>query len=145
MIKGMFYVDGNIDGTWNEELYAIEAVNALKAIRDFDEAIHIRFVSAVNGDSHAYALTEAYRKDNETNIVITNSSLVFSFNKFSWNPETNRYDLWFWKDDDNMEVGEFVRIDALTQKDLRWAHNIWKMWRNGALDIWRSWENDPEA
>lgn len=145
MIKGMFYVDGSIDGVWDKGLYIEKVRETLKTVGYSDEGLHICFISAANGDSHAYSLCEAYRKEEDSIVIITNSSLVFSFNKFSWNPETNRYDLWFWKDDDNMEVGEFVRIDALTQKDLRWAHNIWKMWRNGALDIWRSWENDPEV
>ena len=145
MIKGMFYVDGSIDGVWDKGLYIEKVRETLKTVGYSEEGLHICFISAANGDSHAYSLCEAYRKEEDSIVIITNSSLVFSFNKFSWNPETNRYDLWFWKDDDNMEVGEFVRIDALTQKDLRWAHNIWKMWRNGALDIWRSWENDPEV
>lgn len=145
MIKGMFYVDGSIDGVWDKGFYIEKVRETLKTVGYSDEGLHICFISAANGDSHAYSLCEAYRKEEDSIVIITNSSLVFSFNKFSWNPETNRYDLWFWKDDDNMEVGEFVRIDALTQKDLRWAHNIWKMWRNGALDIWRSWENDPEV
>lgn len=145
MIKGMFYVDDSIDGVWDKGFYIEKVRETLKTVGYSDEGLHICFISAANGDSHAYSLCEAYRKEEDSIFIITNCSLVFSFNKFSWNPETNRYDLWFWKDDDNMEVGEFVRIDALTEKDLRWAHNIWKMWRNGALDIWRSWENDPEA
>ena len=145
MIKGMFYVDGNVGGTWNEELYAVEAVNALKATGDFDEAIHIRFVSAANGDSHAYSLCEAYRKEKDSIVIITNCSLLFSFPKFIWDAERGVFNLWMWKDDDMVETGEFVHINDLTERELREYHNIWKMWRNDALDIWRSWENDPEA
>lgn len=145
MIKGMFYVDGSIDGVWDKGLYIEKVRETLKTVGYSDEGLHICFISAVNGDSHAYFLCEAYRKEEDSIVIVTNCSLLFSFSKFIWDAERGVFNLWMWKDDDMVETGEFVHINDLTERELREYHNIWKMWRNDALDIWRSWENDPEA
>lgn len=145
MIKGMFYVDGSVDGMWDKELYIEKVRRALKTVGYSGEGLHIYFISAANGDSYAYSLCEAYRKEEKPIVVVTSCSLLFSFHKFIWDPEKGIFNLWMWKDDDNMGVGEFVHVNDLAEREFREYHNIWKMWRNGALDIWRSWENDPEA
>ena len=144
MIRGMFYVDGGIESDFSQHIYLQGVFEALFKIGKKD-ITSVKFISALNGDSHAYSLCEAYRKDEEPNFIVTNNSLLFSFHKFIWDHEKGVFNLWMWKDDDNMEVGEFVHINELTERELMEYHNIYKMWRNGALDIWRSWENDPET
>lgn len=144
MIKGMFYVDDGIESSYAQEVYLQGAIKTLFK-NENEDSVSARFISAAGGDSCAYTLAEAYRRDKDTHIIITNCSLLFSFHKFIWDAERGIFNLWMWKDDDMVEMGEFVHINDLAEREFREYHNVYKMWRNGALDIWRSWENDPEA
>ena len=143
MIKGMFYVDDGIESSYAQEVYLQGAIKTLFK-NENEDSVSARFISAAGGDSCAYALAETYRRDNDTHIIITNCSPLFSFHKFIWDKERGCYNLWFWKEEE-LEEGYFAHVTELTQKDLREAHNIWRMWHNGAFDIYRAWGDDPEA
>lgn len=165
MIKGMFYVDGNITSSMYQDFYVEQVKKALagngyKNIGEYFPGYNRHFIFEKNGEkkkavvyfitgeygeSDAYALAESVNKSDEDAFVVTNVSLLFSFPKFIWDAKRGVFNLWMWKDDGTVETGEFVHINDLTERELREYHNIWKMWRNDALDIWRSWENDPEA
>ena len=57
--------------------------------------------------------------------VFTNSILALS-NSYGWNKEENHTDIYLWVD----ELKDFIRIDYLTNKEIRYAHNIEKLYLN---------------
>lgn len=57
--------------------------------------------------------------------VFTNSILALS-NSYGWNKEENHTDIYLWVD----ELNNFIRIDYLTNKEIRYAHNIEKLYLN---------------
>lgn len=165
MIKGMFYADEPLHLDFNEERFIEKAKQALKAdgyrgIKNDKNPLfkrrflfkengeekrgEIYFIDGADGDGNAYNLASGVQADPDNMFIVTNVSLLFSFHKFIWDKERGCYNLWFWKQE-GLEEGYFAHVTELTQKDLREAHNIWKMWHNGAFDIYRAWENDPEA
>ena len=62
-------------------------------------------------------------------ILYTNSILALS-NKYAWNEKTNSSEIYIrrWKDED------FININDLTDREIRYAHNIAKMYINGEFD-----------
>ena len=63
-----------------------------------------------------------------TEQVITNSLVALS-HEYGWNHHENHTDIYLWID----ELHRFIRIDMLVKKDIKWAHNIEKMYLAGAF------------
>lgn len=61
----------------------------------------------------------------DNNAFVYTNSLIALNNKFAWNEELGVPDIYMFRDD------KFVRIDKLTDRELRIAHNIEKMYVNG--------------
>ena len=62
--------------------------------------------------------------------VLTNSLLALS-HTYGWDEEENHTNIYLWVED----LDKYVRIDDLTDKDIRQAHNIEKMYIAGAFDV----------
>lgn len=65
----------------------------------------------------------------ERDVIILTNSLVALSHDYGWNEEENHTDIYLWID----ELHDFIRIDRLTAKEIRYAHNIEKMYLAGAF------------
>lgn len=63
-----------------------------------------------------------------TEEVLTNSLVALS-HEYGYDHHENHTDIYLWID----ELHRFIRIDRLTKKDIRYAHNIEKMYLTGTL------------
>ena len=92
------------------------------------------------GESSLYNVACSIQKENimTGNLLLTNSTFLLNFDRFTWDDEKQEFRVWFW--DEHLQ--EFRHINDLTQKDLRKAHNIVKLYQNGALDIIPAWREE---
>lgn len=95
------------------------------------------------GESSLYNVAYSIQKENimTGNLLLTNSTFLLNFDRFTWDEEKQEFKVWFW----NEHLQEFRHINDLTKKDLRKAHNIVKLYHNGALDIrpkWREYDDE---
>ncbi len=61
--------------------------------------------------------------------IYTNSIVVLTnAQKYCWNNELDTFEIYLKKDK------QFIRIDDLTDKQLRFAHNIYYMWLAGVFN-----------
>lgn len=65
---------------------------------------------------------------NNTDGILTNSLVALS-HEYGWNHHENHTDIYLWID----KLHRFIRLDHLTNKDIRYAHNIEKMYLSGTL------------
>ena len=72
---------------------------------------------------------DGYEKSNDLRVV-TNSLIALS-HYYGWDKEENHTDIYLWLE----EIGAFARIDKLTDKEIRYAHNIERIYLSGAFDI----------
>lgn len=70
-------------------------------------------------------------------VVLTNSLIALD-HRYGWNHKENHTDIYIWVD----ELEEFRRIDSLTDKEIRYAHHIEKMYVAGAFKYSEYEEND---
>lgn len=94
------------------------------------ENIYIK-VDAAKGFSHCKNILDTFKENEERLkfpiIVYTNSLLALN-NDYAWNDEYNVPEIYI-----RDKRRDFTRIDKLTQKALRKAHNIGKMYIAGAF------------
>ena len=86
-------------------------------------------VNAVCGVSRNISVLDELLESEPNAIVYTNSIFAFS-NRYAWNEELKVPEIYI----RSGEKGEFVRIDQLTTKELRYAHNLGKMYVAGSFD-----------
>ena len=92
----------------------------------FDQYI---VVNAANGISRNISVLNEIKETNPNAIVYTNSIFAIS-NEYAWNDELKVPEVY-------IRSGEhmiFTRIDKLTMKELRFAHNLARMYVNGAFN-----------
>lgn len=157
MIKAILYFDGDICEEGIDRLLMPAAAKvcakiqgegfpADKAVIDgffidwgyFDSPTHlVRHVSAALGESALFRLAKDIQEENivDADLLLTNSTFLLGFDGFTWDEEKQEFKVWFW--DKNLR--EFRHIKDLTQKDLRRAHNIVKIYQAGGLDIHPAW------
>lgn len=163
MIKAILYFDGNIIEEGADELLMPAAakvcakiqgkgVNANKTVID-GYFVHwgyatsptycVRHMDSAWGESQLFNVACAIQKEKilTGDLLLTNSTFLLKFDRFTWDDEKQEFKVWFWDEHSR----EFRHINDLTQKDLRKAHNIVKLYHNGALDILpKWWEYDDE-
>ena len=86
-------------------------------------------IDAKYGPKHNRDRLDNFRENNPDCIIYTNSLIALS-NEYAWNEELGVPEIY-------IRAGEymcFARIDTLTEKELRYAHNICKMYLAGSFD-----------
>ena len=89
---------------------------------------HYIVVHAASGVSSNIAVLDDIKETEPDATVYTNSIMAFS-NEYAWNEELKVPEIY-------IRAGEhmiFTRIDKLTEKELRRAHNLAKMYVAGAF------------
>ena len=86
-------------------------------------------VNAANGVSRNIDVLNDIKKTNPNAIVYTNSIFAFS-NDYAWNEELKVPEIYIRSGKYNI----FTRIDKLTIKELRKAHNLAKMYVAGVFN-----------
>ena len=66
-------------------------------------------------------------------ITVYTNSLIALSNRYCWNSELNIPELYF----RNIPMGNFIRVDELTDKEIRKSHNLMQMYMHGAFNIVR--------
>ena len=103
----------------------------LMDIAEINSDIGYIMIDAYYGFTHCYDKLMKYKDDEKLsgiNIPIyTNFSAALN-NKFAWNKELQVPEIYLRKN------GNWVRIDELTDRELREGHNIEKMWITGAFE-----------
>ena len=118
----LFY-DGNLSHVMSPAMW--ESVT-----RDFRDR-PVRVVDARSGPGRAEeALSDIAASEDPKCVVVTNS-LVALDNDYCWNEETNSCDLYLF----NLDIGGFIKAERLTDKEIRRAHNLEKMYRAGAFTL----------
>ena len=86
-------------------------------------------IDAKYGPKHNRDRLDDFRENNPDCIIYTNSLIALS-NEYSWNEKLEVPEIY-------IRAGEymcFARIDTLTERELRFAHNICKMYLAGSFD-----------
>lgn len=148
MIKGLFYYDGNFD---LPPLFGIGALEAEAEIAYFrrinkgsynpNSLIECCVIDSKSGESSLYCAANQLDREERKVVVLINSTFLLGFDRFTWDDEKQEFKVWFW--DEHLQ--EFRHINDLTQKDLRKAHNIVKIYHNGGLDICPAWHEEENV
>lgn len=163
MIKAILYFDGKFPDAMIDKFLMPAAakvctkiqgkgVNANKTVID-GYFVHwgyatsptycVRHLNAAWGESSLFdvACDSQKAKYMDGDLLLTNSTFLLKFDRFTWDDEKQEFRVWFWDE----HLREFRHINDLTQKDLRKAHNIVKLYHSGALDIrpkWREYDDE---
>lgn len=118
----IFFYDGNL--SYFESAYQ---QNALDSKMSF-------VVDAKEGPTNVRKTLEDILKFNKAysknTCVLTNSTIALD-NDFAWNTKLNKSEIYIWRD----HVADFVNVHDLTDKEIRFAHNIAKMYLAGAFGL----------
>lgn len=141
MIKAICYCDGSLND-YRKLTYIIDEQFGLtdSFIKD-NKVTFVKILSAADGESQLYWEAQAVEQSTADSILLTNSTFLLNFDRFTWDDEKQVFKVWFW----NEHLREFRHINDLTQKDLRRAHNIVKLYQNGALDVMPKWRNYEQS
>lgn len=107
----IYFVDGDLDIYWRNHFNGI--------------------VDAKYGLSYVKDSFDSYKDFGWNFIIYTNSILAFN-NDYVWNEELQAPELYLNIGKDNCK--EWVRIDKLTDKEIRREHNLMKMYLAGGFD-----------
>ena len=159
MIKAILYFDGNITEEGADDFLMpaaakicakIQGANADKTVID-GYIVHwgyvtsptycVRHMDSAWGESQLFNVACAIQKEKilTGDLLLTNSTFLLNFDRFTWDDEKQEFRVWFWDE----HLREFRHINDLTRKELRRTHNIVKIYQNGGLDIcpaWREYE-----
>ena len=86
-------------------------------------------LNAADGPTHNRNMLDTIKECSPDRVIYTNSLIALS-NEYAWNEELGVPEIY-------IRAGEhmhFHRIDELTERELRFAHNICKMYLAGSFD-----------
>ena len=86
-------------------------------------------LDATDGPTHNRNMLDTIKECCPDRVIYTNSLIALS-NEYAWNEELEVPEIY-------IRAGEymcFARIDTLTERELRYAHNICKMYLAGSFD-----------
>ena len=85
-------------------------------------------INASVGYSHNEEVLDSIMTINPNASIYTNSIVALvNAQTYCWSDELNTFDLYL------KRGKQFIRIDQLTNKELRFAHNIYCMWLSGVF------------
>ena len=120
----IFFIDGSIEPA--DSVSQERFNNVYLRIKEIvgNHEVDIEEVDAGDGVSSNIEKLEEMRKTDKNVVILTNS--IFSFStQYGWDFEENHVDVYLWKDN------HFVRIDELTERELRFPHRLDKMYMAG--------------
>lgn len=148
MIKGLFYYDGSFD---LPPLFGIGALEAEADIAYNRRTCHGRHkpnflreccvIKSAHGESEAYRSANTLNKSERNVLVLTNSTFLLNFDRFTWDDEKHEFKVWFW--DEHLQ--EFRHINDLTPIGLQKAYDIVKIYNSGGLDICPAWHKEENV
>lgn len=87
------------------------------------------FINAANGYSANERALDRIKETVPDAIVYTNSLVPLLYSDiYCWDNEAKIFELYIRQGDD------FVRVDKLTNRELRFGHNLFRLWRAGEFD-----------
>lgn len=108
----IFFEDGHLSSTATSQISTTLNINNSR----------IDFLSADDG----YTSNEIILHSLPADTILYTNSLVALSPTYCWNSETHQPDLWV-----RNHAGEWIRCTELTEKELRPAHNLMKMYMAG--------------
>ena len=148
MIKGLFYYDGSFDLPPLFGMGSLEAEAEIAYFRRINKGsykpnslIECCVIDIKSGESSLYCAANQLDREERKVVVLINSTFLLGFDRFTWDDEKQEFKVWFW----DKHLQEFRHIKDLTQKDLRKAHNIVKIYNNGGLDIHPAWHEEKNV
>ena len=113
----VFFYDGNLDTQFVSE-------NVLDEV----QRISGKEYSIVNASEGPSANRKSIALMDFDDTILTNS--IMAFNHWcGWNSEEKHTDIYLWVD----KLNTFKRVDELTDKEIRYAHNVEKMYLAGVF------------
>lgn len=90
-----------------------------------------RYIDAGEGPSHnIIELSILYVMKYRNMSILTNSVLALDHN-YAWDEKENHTEIYLYV----RKLQKYIRIDRLTEKELREGHNIMKMYLAGSFDL----------
>ena len=86
-------------------------------------------LDAAYGPTHNMRVLTDLQVDHQNWAVLTNS-LVALTHQFGWDEQEKHTDIYLWVE----QLKDYIRIDRLTQKEIRYAHNIEHMYIAGTFE-----------
>ena len=123
MSKKLYFFEGAIT---NEYIYKALHDLGLTRYNSSENEFYSQFVVIDNDRGYKNALNKLKKSD--TQIVFSNCVYLLGQDCF-FNEGKNEWDIYIWKGRKH-----FVKIQDLTERELRYAHNIEKMYKGGEFD-----------
>jgi hypothetical protein len=96
-----------------------------------DEFKRVECIDAAFGPSSVLATLSEYKEHPVENTSLLSNSILALSHEYGWNEAENHTDIYIYSE----KADKYIRIDKLTDKEIRRAHNIGKMYIAGTFDI----------
>lgn len=84
-------------------------------------------IDAGKGPTTCMQIADALKRQNNKNISIYTNSLELFTNSYAWNDELKAPEIYV----RHAQTHEFIRLDELTERELREAHNLRRLYIGG--------------
>ena len=84
-------------------------------------------IDAKYGHKACVRLVNLYRGRNDVSVL---TNYTYLLNSFGWNEQENKWDVWIWQE----KSMQWKNVQDLTDRELRQAHNLERLYRAGEFD-----------
>ena len=116
MVKAIYFVDGYLSQVVKSEFLSVCAKNNITGI----------FINADKGISSCIKEAQGYNNSYPDSYILTNQITLFT-NEYAW--VNGKCEAYIYQHADN----QFVNVQKLTDKDIRFPHNLQKMYIAGSF------------